>query len=38
MDYVAYHSEELMGHPLGSGPPYGMLSRKPVSHLLGKRV
>lgn len=38
MDYVAYHSEELMGRPLKSGPPYGLLSRKPVSHLLGKRV
>lgn len=38
MDYVAYHSAELMGQPLGSGPPYGMLSRKPVSHLLGKHV
>ena len=38
MDYVAYHSAELMGHPLKSGPPFRMLSRKSVSHLLGKRV
>lgn len=27
-----------MGQPLGSGPPYGMFSRKSVSHLVGKRV
>ncbi len=38
MDYVAYHSAELMGQPLSSDPSYAMLSRKPVSHLLGKRV
>jgi predicted HNH restriction endonuclease len=38
MDYVAYHSAELMGQRLGSGPPYGMLCRKSVPNLMGKRV
>ncbi len=27
-----------MGDPLGRGPPYGMLARKPVAHLLGRQV
>lgn len=38
MDYVAYHSADLMGGPLGSGPPYGMLTRKPVAQLMGQHV
>ncbi|HQZ65383.1 MAG TPA: HNH endonuclease [Planctomycetaceae bacterium] len=38
MDYVAYHSADLMGGPLGSGPPFGMLTRKPVAHLMGQHV
>ena len=38
MEYVAYHSEELMGRSLGQGPPYGMLTRKSVAHLLGQHV
>jgi hypothetical protein len=38
MDYVVYHSAELMGGPLGDGPPFGMLTRKSVSHLSGHHV
>lgn len=38
MDYVAYHSQDVMGSELGDGPPFGMLSRKPVKHLAGNTV
>lgn len=38
MEYVAYHSAELMGEPLDDGPPFGMLTRKPVAHLAGQYV
>ncbi|MCY2990461.1 MAG: hypothetical protein NTY19_21675 [Planctomycetota bacterium] len=38
MDYVAYHSQDVMGNELGDGPPFAMLSRKPVSHLDGQVV
>lgn len=38
MDYVAYHSQDVMGNALGKGPPFGMLSRKLVRHLAGKVV
>ena len=38
MDYVAYHSQDVMGSEVGDGPPYGMLSRKPVRHLAGNTI
>lgn len=38
MNYVAYHSQDVMGSELGDGPPFGMLSRKPVKHLAGNTV
>ena len=37
-NYVAYHSEDLMGGPLSLGPPYEMLTRKPAARLMSKRV
>ena len=38
MDYVAYHSQDIMGSELGDGPPFGMYSKKSVRHLMGKAV
>lgn len=38
MDYVAYHSSELMGYEMGDNQDFAMLSRKPVLHLAGKTI
>ncbi len=38
MDYVAYHSQDEMGSELRDGPPFGMLSRKPIRHLAGNTI
>ena len=32
--FVAYHNTEKMGHPLHEGEPLGLLTNKPVRHLI----